>query len=97
VGILKGDASDLAWPVWIQATDGYPLYIRWPRAFSVRFDPGPTLLDENGTVFLTDGSPVTLEQVVADPAGGTKDRPYVAGGLLETGLGHEEHCYVEKG
>jgi hypothetical protein len=96
VGVLEGDHSDQAWPVWLQAPDGRRMYVLWPRGFSVRFDPTPTLLDENGSIFLSAGSPVTLGQVGADPAYGTKDRPYVAGGLIETGLGHEEHCYVEK-
>jgi hypothetical protein len=97
VGVLAGNRSDPAWPVWLQAADGHPMYIRWPRGFSVRFNPEPNLLDENGAVFLMAGSPITLAQVAADPAGGTKDHPYVAGGLVETGIGHEEHCYVDKG
>ena len=96
-GVLEADRSDAAWPVWLQAADGHSMYVLWPRGFSVRFDPTATLLDENGSNFLTEGSPITLGQVAADPAGGRKDRPYVAGGLLETGLGREEHCYVEKG
>ena len=96
-GVLEADRSDPTWPVWLQAADGHRMYVLWPRGFSVRFDPMATLLDENGSTFLTDGSPITLGQVAADPAGGTKDRPYVAAGLVETGLGHEEHCYVDKG
>jgi len=72
------------------------MYIRWPRGFSVRFEPDATLLDETGAVFLMAGSPITLAQVSADPAAGTKDHPYVAAGLVETGIGHEEHCYVDK-
>ncbi|HLY14663.1 MAG TPA: hypothetical protein VKR24_09945 [Candidatus Limnocylindrales bacterium] len=97
VGVLAGDRSDAAWPVWLRALDGHQVYVRWPRGFSVRFDPAATLLDENGAVFLLAGSPITLAQVDADPAGGTKDRPYLASGIVETGLGHQEHCYVEKG
>ena len=97
VGVLEGDPSDSAWPVWLQAADGHRMYVLWPRGFSVRFDPTPTLLDEHGATFLSAGSPVTLGQVAADSALGTKDRPYVAGGLVETGLGGEQHCYVEKG
>jgi hypothetical protein len=96
-GVLQGDPTDLAWPVWLQAPDGHRTYVLWPRGFSVRFDPAATLLDENGSTFLSEGSPVALGQVAADPAYGTKDRPFVAGGLVETGLGREEHCYVEKG
>ena len=96
VGLLAGDHSDPAWPVWLQAADGHPMYIRWPRGFSVRFEPDATLLDETGAVFLMAGSPITLAQVSADPAAGTKDHPYVAAGLVETGIGHEEHCYVDK-
>jgi hypothetical protein len=96
VGVLMGDPSDPAWPVWLQAADGHPMYIRWPRGFSVRFDPEATLLDETGAVFLLSGSPITLAQMGPDPAGGTKDQPYVVAGLVETGLGHEEHCYTPK-
>ena len=33
VGLLAGDHSDPAWPVWLQAADGHPMYIRWPRGF----------------------------------------------------------------
>lgn len=95
-GLLEGDPTDVAWPVWLQAADGHAMYVRWPRGFSVRFDPTATLLDETGAAFLMAGSPVTLAQVTADPAGGTKDHPYVAGGLVETGLGHEERCYTTK-
>ena len=97
VGVLEGDAYDAAWPVWLRAEDGRQMYIRWPRGFSVRFNPSPTLLDESGAVFVYAGSPVTLAQVVMDPAFGTKDHPYPARGLIETGIGHAEHCYVPKG
>jgi hypothetical protein len=97
VGVLEADQSNPAWPVWLQAADGRRMYVLWPRGFSVRFDPTATLLDENGATFLSAGSPITLGQVAMDPTLGTKDRPYVAGGLVETGLGGEQHCYVEKG
>lgn len=96
VGVLVGDASDTAWPVWLQAEDGRRMYIRWPRGFSVRFDPDATLLDETGAVFLFAGSPLILGQVGADPAKGTKDRPYVAAGIVETGLARKEHCYIDR-
>jgi hypothetical protein len=95
-GVLEGDASDAAWPVWLRAEDGRRMYVRWPNRFSVRFDPTPTLLDETGAVFVYAGSPVALGQVAMDPSLGTKDRPYVAGGLIGTGLGHQQHCYVPK-
>ena len=96
-GVLEGDPTDPTWPVWLRADDGRQMFVRWPRGFSVRFDPSPTLLDETGAAFLLAGSPLTLAQVGADPSFGTKDRPYTARGLIETGLGHEEHCYVQKG
>ena len=96
VGVLEGDASDAAWPVWLRAEDGRQMYIRWPRGFSVRFNPSPTLLDESGAVFVYAGSPVTLAQVGPDPSFGTKEHPYPARGLIETGIGHAEHCYVPK-
>ena len=95
-GILEGDASDPAWPVWLQASDGRQLFVRWPRGFSVRFDPTVALLDETGAVFLQGGSPITLGQVALDPAGGTKEHPFMARGLIETGLGGEQHCYTPK-
>jgi hypothetical protein len=96
VGVLEGDPSVVAWPVWLRAQDGRRMYILWPRGFSVRFDPAATLLDETGTTFLLAGSPMTLAQVGPDPARGTMDRPYVAGGLVETGLGGMEHCYAHR-
>ncbi len=95
-GVLEGDASDAAWPVWLRAEDGRRMYVRWPSRFSVRFDPAPTLLDETGAVFVYQGSPVILGQVAMDPALGTKDQPYLARGLIGTGIGHQQHCYVPK-
>lgn len=96
VGVLEGDPFDAAWPIWLRADDGRRMYILWPRGFSVRFDPGATLLDETGATFLLAGSPMSLDQVAMDPANGTKDRPYVAEGLIGTGLGHAQHCYRHK-
>ena len=96
-GVVEGNSADLAWPVWLRADDGRQMFVRWPRGFSVRFDPTPTLLDETGGVFLYAGSPVLLAQVGMDPSGGTKDHPYIAGGVIETGLGHETHCYLPRG
>lgn len=93
VGILVADPSDLLWPIWLEAEDGRRMYVLWPRDFSVRFDPDATLLDETGAIVVHAGSPVHLAQVSADPTKGTKDRPYVASGLWETGLGQKEHCY----
>ncbi len=95
-GVLEGEASGGAWPVWLRAEDGRRMYVEWPRGFSVRFDPSPTLLDETGAVFVYAGSPVILAQVVMDPSIGTTDRPYVGRGVIETGVGHEAHCYIEK-
>jgi hypothetical protein len=72
------------------------MYMRWPGGFSVRFDPDATLLDETGTVVLHAGSPFTFEGVGHDPAGGTRDQPYVAEGLWETGLARVPHCYYRR-
>jgi hypothetical protein len=66
VGILEGDPSDLAWPVWLRAEDGRRMYITWPKGFSVRFDPYTTLLDETGAPVLYAGSPFTFEGVAHD-------------------------------
>lgn len=93
VGTFEADRSDPEWPVWLRAEDGRRMYVLWPRDFSVRFDPDATLLDETGAIVVHAGSPVHLAQVSADPTMGTKDRPYVASGLWETGLGKFGHCY----
>jgi hypothetical protein len=69
------------------------MYVTWPRGFSVRFDPDATLLDENGKVVLEVGSPFTFEGVAHDPSKGTREEPYVAEGLWETGLARAPHCY----
>jgi hypothetical protein len=92
-GVLDGDASDQAWPVWLLAEDGSRRYVLWPRDFSVRFDPDPTLLDETGKPVLYAGSPATIAYPPTDPTSGTKDRPYVAESF-ETGLIHLAHCYT---
>jgi len=96
-GVLAGDASDSAWPVWLQSADGNRLYVRWPRGFSAKFDSQVTLLDETGAVVLHEGQPITLEQVGVDPSLGTRQQPYVAEGLWETGLGGVSRCYKEGG
>lgn len=93
IGILEGDPMDTAWPVWLRAEDGRRMYITWPGGFSVRFDPDATLLDENGKVVLEAGSPFTFQGVAHDPSKGTREEPYVAEGLWETGLARAPHCY----
>jgi hypothetical protein len=90
-GALEGDQSDATWPVWLRAVDGSRLYVLWPRGFSVRFDPNPTLLDETGVPFAS-VSGVMLAQVPRVPTMGTKDRPYTAGGLIHGNLGGG--CYT---
>jgi hypothetical protein len=97
VGILAGDASESAWPVWLRAEDGQRMYVVWPKGFSARFDPGVTLLDETGAPVLDEGSPITLVQVARDPSRGTRERPYVAEGLWETGLAGAPRCYNHTG
>ncbi len=96
VGVLAGDRFDTSWPVWLRAVDGQRLFVVWPRGFSATFDPGPTLLDEAGAVFIDGESPVTLVQLSLDPTKGTRDRPFVAQGIVETGLGQAEHCYTHR-
>jgi hypothetical protein len=93
IGILEGDPSDLAWPVWLRAEDGRRMYITWPKGFSVRFDPAAVLLDETGTPVLYAGSPFTFQGVAHDPSTGTRDEPYLASGGWETGLARVGHCY----
>lgn len=93
VGILEGDPSDPAWPVWLRAEDGHRMYMTWPKGFSVRFDPDATLLDENGSPVLHAGSPFTFQGVAHDPSEGTRDRPYLAAGAWETGMARVGHCY----
>jgi hypothetical protein len=87
-GYLRGDPSDAAWPVWLEVADGHRQYVLWPPGFSVRFTPDPELLDELGTLALTRVLPFELGQVGAGPGLGTKDHPYVAGGLWST-----SRCY----
>jgi hypothetical protein len=87
-GYLRGDPNDSAWPVWLEAADGHRQYVLWPPGFSVRFTPEPELLDERGTLVLTSVLPFELGQVGADPNLGTKDHPYVAGGLWGTRCYH---------
>lgn len=96
VGVLEVDRSDVAWPVSLRADDGRQMYVLWPRDFSVRVEPEPALLDETGSIFLRAGSSIELGQVGMDPSIGSKDRPYVARGLIGTGLAHIQHCYVQK-
>ena len=88
-GYLRGDATDSAWPVWIEAADGRRQYVLWPAGFSVRFTPDPELLDEQGTLALTDVVPIEL-QVGASPDLGTKDHPYGATGILG------DRCYIHR-
>lgn len=97
VGVLEGDRSDSAWPVWLQAEDGQRIYVEWPRGFSARFGPLVTLLDETGAPVLDEGSPITLRQVGLDPSRGTRQRPYVAEGLWGTGLAGAPRCYTHTG
>jgi hypothetical protein len=93
-GVLEGDPSDEAWPVWIQTATGRRMYVVWPKGFSVRFNPTATLLDQEGTPILHDGSPLTLGQFSDDPATGTRDHPFVAVGAWSTGLGNVWRCYT---
>jgi hypothetical protein len=93
-GVLEGDATDLTWPVWLQAEDGRRIYVVWPRGFSARFDPDATLLDETGKPIVLAGSPVGLQQTRPGDEG-TKERPYLASGLWDSGLARQGHCYVD--
>jgi hypothetical protein len=92
IGVLDGDPSDPAWPVWLRADDGSRRYVVWPRDFSVRFDPDATLLDETGKPILYAGSPIAFATPTTDPAAGTKERPYVVE-AFETGIIGLHHCY----
>ena len=87
-GYLRGDPSDTAWPVWLEAADGHRQYVLWPPGFSVRFTPDPELLDERATLVLTSVLPFELGQVGADRSLGTKDHPYVASGIWGTRCYH---------
>ena len=87
-GYLRGDPTDTAWPVWLEAADGHRQYVLWPPGFSVRFTPDPVLLDEHGTVAVISVALLELGQVGADPNLGTKDRLYSASGLWGTRCYH---------
>ena len=88
-GYLRGDPTDTAWPVWIEAADGRRQYVLWPAGFSARFTPDPELLDEQGALAFPDVAPIEL-QVFASPDLGTKDHPYIAAGIVGDG------CYIHR-
>jgi hypothetical protein len=91
-GVLEADPANPDWPVWLRATDGHRMYVKWPAGFSVRFDAKVELLDDQGVVVLTAGQAFRLPQVSFGEHLGTVEDPYLARGLWEAA----GHCYAKR-
>lgn len=82
VGTFDGDLLAEGDKSWLVAADGDRLYVVWPQGFSLSFQPGPTLRDEDGKVVAEKETSVTLAQVNRFDHSGTMDDPYIALGWL---------------
>jgi hypothetical protein len=54
----------------------------WPEGFTVRFEPGATLVSDKGIAVAYTGDLVELPQVSYGDAAGTYDNPYFASGIF---------------
>jgi hypothetical protein len=79
-GVLRGDPSASAQPVWLETGSGRRLSVIWPAGFSVRFEPLAELRNESGDAVARDGDRVRLSQVGAHDNAGTFEDPYIASG-----------------
>ena len=91
VGTFDGDSLAAGDKSWLVAADGRRMYVVWPQGFTLAFEPGPTLRDEEGRVVAEQDTSVTLSQVNRSDDFGTMHGPYVA-------LGSVMHrCYAKAG
>jgi hypothetical protein len=90
-GVLRGTATQTAWPVWLSRPAGHVAYVVWPHGWSARLEPELVLLDEAGRVAAEGGDEVVLGQVPLESAAGTTDDPYLAVGLFL------DRCYGRPG
>ena len=83
-GALEGDPADPEL-VWLRSADNQRLSIVWPAGFTVRFEPGATLYDENGVLVARAGDAVVLNQVSPAQHAGSPEDPYLADGSVFAG------------
>ncbi|TAJ99662.1 MAG: hypothetical protein EPO36_11435 [Chloroflexota bacterium] len=81
-GLLRGDKTQEAWPVWLSRPGGEIAYVRWPYRWSARFEPELQLLDAEGRAVAGTMDEITLAQVSLSHAPGTQGDPYLAHGLF---------------
>lgn len=69
-------------PIWMKGDAGRQLSVVWPAGFSVRFEPGASLYNEQGRRIGTVGDAIELSQTTWGSATGTFEDPYIAQGLV---------------
>ena len=85
IGTFDGDSLADSDKLWLVAADGGRLYVVWPRGFTLAFERGPTLRDEEGRVVAEQDTSMTLPQVNRFDHTGTLHDPYVARGSVLNG------------
>jgi hypothetical protein len=86
-GELRIDLDE-AFPVWLVRPDGTALPILWPKGFGLMHTPVPRVVDEFGSISLSDGSPIEFRSIPDGTATGTPDAPFSVYG----DIGNE--CYT---
>lgn len=81
VGTLAGDPNDRE-RVWLETSDERRLSVVWPQGFSVRFEPGAVLYDEDRSPIARAGDEIEFGQVNLGEHDGTFADPYFARGLV---------------
>jgi hypothetical protein len=70
--------------VWLVATDGTRLFVRWPEGFTARFAPGLEILSETGALVASEGDSVQA-QVPRVDFEGSVEHPFDLTGILIAG------------
>jgi hypothetical protein len=81
VGVLAGSSADLE-TVWLEVAGGARVSLTWPAGFTVRFEPGAVIYNENGKAVVKAGETLTLQARIGEHAGTLADPYPVSGAVL---------------
>lgn len=81
VGVLAGSSADPE-TVWLQVAGGARLSLTWPAGFTVRFEPGAVIYNENAKAVVKAGETLQLQARIGEHAGTLADPYPVSGAVL---------------
>jgi hypothetical protein len=82
VGVFAGDTNAAGDRSWLVSGEGQRIYVTWPEGFTLAFEPGATLRNEEGRIVAEADTTVTLTQVNRFDHAGTPEDPYLATGIV---------------